>query len=109
MSNTNGGLSGVPPVRVSVALAWTFGLVLLAVAPALASRPAPCADPEQPFYLHDGSEQKRAVYWGSGADRQIIVFCIHAKPKLGYLQTPVHMISVIDDPEYPEPPVETAP
>ena len=84
---------------IAVGLATAFALALI-VAPAFASRPAPCVvDPEAPFYLHDGTEAKRAVYWGSGADRQIIVLCAHVNPNLGYLQTPIHMLHVVADPE----------
>ena len=79
-------------------------IALIAVAPALALLPTPCLDP--PITFHTGNEPKIPVYYGNGEDRQILVFCVHVAPSLGYAETPVHMIRVFDD---PEPPAETTP
>lgn len=89
-----------------VGLVVAIGILTLLVAlPASALRVAPCLDLGQlPITFHTGTEPKIPVYYGKGADRQILVFCVHVAPGIGYAETPVHVLGVFDD---PEPPAET--
>lgn len=76
--------------------------------------PRPCSNvdsaPSVPSYtFHTGAEPKIPVYYGKGVDRQILVFCVHVAPGIGYAQIPTHIIHVFDDPEplpeaLPDPP-----
>lgn len=73
--------------------------------------PRPCADvgavPSIPSYsFHSGAEPKVPAYYGKGADRQILIFCVHVVPDVGFAQIVTHIVHVFDDPERPEKPVE---
>lgn len=83
-------------------LAFLCALLVLLVL-VMGLRQVPCPDP---LFLHDGSELQQVVYSGKGAYRQVVVFCIHINEELGYAQTPVHMLYVVDDPVADDPVVD---
>lgn len=73
---------------------------------AQAARETPVYDPTfPPVVFHTGREPKLPVYYGKGADRQILIFCMHVTPEnTNFADVPVHIVHAFDDPEKPAEP-----